>query len=144
MPILLTEKCSNRRQKFSPMFAFSSKAFTDVEMTKNNELSQRLTRRSFCTALMLGLLCNAIGCSYFKSFTKKDKEEDYAFEEDEDAENEEEKKSIFDSERKKQKEMADYVAQNGRSKDSKKKKISAGDTFLMSDKAKEIYANTER
>lgn len=75
---------------------------------------------------------------------KKDKNEDAnAFEEVE-KNDEEEDASVFDSERKKQKEMSDYVAQNGRSKDSKKKKISNGDTFLMSDKAKEIYANTER
>lgn len=39
--------------------------------------------------------------------------------------------------------LSEYVTQISRSS-KEKKKVSVGDTFLMSDKAKEIYANTER
>ena len=56
---------------------------------------------------------------------------------------EEEESSVFDSERKKQRELSEFVADTGRSSKSKKK-VRRGDDFLLSDKAKEIYANTER
>ncbi|MDO4585669.1 MAG: hypothetical protein Q4C95_00060 [Planctomycetia bacterium] len=40
--------------------------------------------------------------------------------------------------------LGEYVASYGRSDPKAKKKIDPGQTFLFSDKAKEIYANTER
>lgn len=107
-----------------------------------------IDRRSFLTLLSAGLFITLNGCSTFKGAKKnKDKGRDPEFEEDEElgGNTEEQDRSVFDSERDKQTKLSEYVAENGRSsKDKKKKKISAGDTFLMSDKAKEIYANTER
>ncbi len=40
--------------------------------------------------------------------------------------------------------MSDFAASAGRSNPNEKKKASAGDTFLFSSKAKEIFNNTER
>lgn len=40
--------------------------------------------------------------------------------------------------------LGEYVASYGRSDPKAKKKIDPGQTFLFSEKAKEIYANTER
>lgn len=51
--------------------------------------------------------------------------------------------SVFDAERKKQSEMSDFVSSFGK-KSKNKKEVDPGQTFLMSDRAKEIYANTER
>lgn len=51
--------------------------------------------------------------------------------------------SAFDAEREKQSGLSDFVSQFGR-KSKTKKEVDPGQTFLLSDKAKEIYANTER
>ena len=63
---------------------------------------------------------------------------------DEDEEDESEKEDVFAKERKKQREMSNFLAENGRDSKSKKSKVRPGDDFLLSSKAKEIYANTER
>lgn len=52
--------------------------------------------------------------------------------------------SAFDSQQEDQNRMSDYVASAGRQNPNEKKKVSGGETFLLSDKAREIYANTER
>ena len=80
--------------------------------------------------------------TFFKG-KEKGVEQSEAFEIDDEEEEGEEKEDVFAKERKKQREMSDFLAENGR--DSKKKsKVRPGDDFLLSSKAKEIYANTER
>ena len=111
---------------------------------KNNQESP--TRRRFCQTLTFMLLGGAVftatGCSVFKG-KEKGVEQSEAFEIDDKEEEGEEKEDVFAKERKKQREMSDFLAENGR--DSKKKsKVRPGDDFLLSSKAKEIYANTER
>lgn len=106
--------------------------------------NKHLTRRVFVCALALGITSCLSGCSIFKSVSKKADINDCDFEEESDQESRSEK-NVFESERENQKQLSEYVSQTGKtSKAPKKKKFSAGDTFLMSDKAKEIYANTER
>lgn len=84
-----------------------------------------------------------VGCSTFKN-GKKERYTDLNDEFDEEDRNKaKEKERVFDSEREKQSQLSEYLAQTGRSSKAKKK-VSSGDTFLLSDKAKEIYANTER
>lgn len=70
------------------------------------------------------------GCSLFKG-----KEE---------SEVKKENDAVFEAERDKQSDLAEYTASAGRADPKKKKKIHPGQMFLLSDKAKEIYANTER
>jgi len=97
--------------------------------SKSNE--SRISRRRFCLAFLGASLIPCVsGCSTTKSQKKKKSEE---FED----EDEDSKKRDGGSE------LSDYVAQTGRGS-KEKKKLSKGDTFLMSDKAREIYANTER
>ncbi len=56
----------------------------------------------------------------------------------------EEEISQFSDDRTEGEKMSDFAASAGRSDPTKKKKASAGDTFLFSSKAKEIFDNTER
>lgn len=79
------------------------------------------------------------GCSIFKGATRESDNSSVAFSEDK---TEDESDSFFETERKKQKELAEMVANTG--SQNKKRKVRRGDDFLLSDKAKEIYANTER
>lgn len=113
---------------------------------KKERFSSVCSRRSFCLQgagiLFLLTMANQVGCSTLKG-KKKSKDDVSDFEEDEDSDSDEEE-SVFDSERKKQNELSDFVAQNGRKSKSKKSTVRPGDDFLLSDKAKEIYANTER
>ena len=95
-------------------------------------------------ALIAGLLGASSGCAIFNKKSGDDAK--IAEFEEETAENESGKDSeenFFDSERKKQSDMSDFVSSFGR-KSKNKKTVDPGQTFLMSDKAKEIYANTER
>ena len=55
-----------------------------------------------------------------------------------------EENDVFNTEREKQNELSEFLAQNGRKSKTKKSSVHPGDDFLLSDKAKEIYANTER
>ncbi len=80
------------------------------------------------------------GCSTLKG--KKEKERSVREFDDEDKT--EEEKIVFNTEREKQSELSEFLAQNGRQSKTKKKAVHPGDDFLLSDKAKEIYANTER
>jgi len=52
--------------------------------------------------------------------------------------------SAFEEERTEGEKMSDFAASAGRANPYEKKKAAPGDTFLFSDKAKEIYNNTER
>ena len=95
-------------------------------------------------ALIACLLGAASGCAIFDK--KSDGDAKISEFEDDAEENEKNKDSeptVFESERKKQSDMSEYVSAFGR-KSKTKKEVSPGQTFLMSDKAKEIYANTER
>ena len=106
------------------------------------------TRRQFCRAITLAIAASALvataGCSVFKGKSKVTDDQSNAFDVDEDEEDESEKEDVFAKERKKQREMSDFLAENGRDSKSKKSKVRPGDDFLLSSKAKEIYANTER
>ena len=100
-----------------------------------------ITRRALCLQTVCALAAlgtlSLSGCSIFKGKTQeKDVDEFEEFAEEED--------SVFESERKKLSETSEFVAQNGRKSKSKKTAVRPGDDFLLSDKAKEIYANTER
>ena len=101
------------------------------------------TRRNFCLFLTFAFFHSTVGCSLFKS-EKKGRCSDFSDQfDDEDQNQVTEKENVFDSERDRQSQLSEYLAQTGRSSKTKKK-VSSGDTFLFSDKAKEIYANTER
>ena len=116
-------------------------------MKKTLRDSTKLHRRAFCSLLTFAAFNYGVlglsGCSAFKSQKKKDSSRDEEFEIDED-EDQDDERSVFDSERKKEKEMSDFLAENGRKSGSKRGKVRPGDDFLLSSKAKEIYANTER
>ena len=108
-------------------------------MTK--QISAANSRREFLTSL-LGLtvalatpLC--LGCASSKSVTKDSTAQD-AFEDDDELD----EKDVFSADRKNQQKLANFFA-NDSSKE-KKSKVRPGDDFLLSSKAKEIYANTER
>lgn len=104
-------------------------------------ISNRVSRRRFFELLLVASSSLSLGgCATFKS--KKNRKEVSEFEEDEENKEEPNEQSVFESEREKQSELSKYVAKTA--KTEKKKKIKSGDTFLLSDKAKEIYANTER
>lgn len=78
--------------------------------------------------LILAILSQG-GCSLFKGHA----EEKPAAED-----------AVFDKQRSEQEKMSDYVASAGRENPKEKKEASRGQTFLLSDKAREIYNNTER
>ncbi|MDO5308960.1 MAG: hypothetical protein Q4G03_05650 [Planctomycetia bacterium] len=109
-------------------------------MASNTQLS----RRVFCLTV-ISALCVATGCSTFGSKKKTKRTEDEFALEEEDFEDDEDTRDhvVFSSERKKQKETSDFLAQQGRGS-KEKSKVRPGDDFLLSSKAKEIYANTER
>lgn len=95
-------------------------------------------------ALISGLLAPASGCAIFGKKTDNDaKISEFEEESEKDEKNDDSDATVFDSERKKQSDMSDFVASFGK-KTKNKKEVDPGQTFLMSDKAKEIYANTER
>jgi hypothetical protein len=95
-------------------------------------------------AIIAGLLGASSGCAIFDKKSDGDARVS-EFEEDEERDEKSQGKedSVFDSERKKQSDMSNFVSSFGR-KSKNKKEVDPGQTFLMSDKAKEIYANTER
>lgn len=95
-------------------------------------------------AIIFCLLGSTTGCAIFGKKSNNDAKIS-EFEEDskETDQNKDAETTAFDSERKKQSDMSDFVSSFGR-KSNVKKEVSPGQTFLMSDKAKEIYANTER
>lgn len=96
----------------------------------------------FFTSLLLVL---PAGCSAFRGKKKKSVKNDAEFEEAvEDGLSEDAEISIFETERKKQSELSKFVAQNGKKTRNDQTTVRPGDDFLLSDKAKEIYANTER
>jgi|BioPla2DNA2_1021312.scaffolds.fasta_scaffold13551_3 arsenate reductase-like glutaredoxin family protein len=101
------------------------------------------SRRNLCLLLTFALIFTTTGCSTFKSIKSNLSNHGNEFEVGAEVKEEEVEKSVFDSERERQTKLTEYVAKTGRSSKSNKK-LSNGDTFLMSDKAKEIYANTER
>lgn len=103
------------------------------------------SRRKICLFLGTSLIFLLTpGCSVLKNRKKRgDAGEEFEDEETECEDRDSEQTSIFDSEREKQSQLSEYAARTGRTS-KEKKKISKGDTFLLSDKAKEIYANTER
>ena len=95
-------------------------------------------------ALIAALLGASTGCAIFNKKSDGDaKISEFENDAEENAKNEDSEDSVFDSERKKQSDMSDFVSSFGR-KSKTKKNVDPGQTFLMSDKAKEIYANTER
>ena len=95
-------------------------------------------------ALIAPLLGAASGCAIFDKKSDGDsKISEFEDDAEENADAEDSDGSVFDAERKKQSGMSDFVSSFGR-QSKEKKKVDPGQTFLMSDKAKEIYANTER
>ena len=104
-----------------------------IDLQVKLNASQISRRRFFSTILGASLILGACGCSTTKS-QKKEKNEEFA---DEDEDDDSSKKRDQDSD------MSDYVAKMGRGS-KEKKKVSRGDTFLLSDKARQVYENTER
>jgi hypothetical protein len=104
----------------------------------------RLRNVALIAALIAPLLGESSGCAIFD---KKSDADSKISEFEDDAEEKEAAQdadaSAFDEERKKQSGLSDFVSSFGR-KSKEKKEVDPGQTFLMSDKAKEIYANTER
>ena len=109
-----------------------------------NYFDNKISRRTFVLRAAVASLTlfsiPFLGCSTLKG--KKEKER--PVHEFDDEEEETEQNDVFDSEREKQSELSDFLAQNGRKSKTKKSSVRRGDDFLLSDKAKEIYANTER
>ncbi len=103
-----------------------------IDLQVKLNASQISRRRFFSAILGASLILGACGCSTTKS-QKKKKNEEFAEEDEDDAP----KKRDQDSD------MSDYVAKMGRGS-KEKKKVSRGDTFLLSDKARQVYENTER
>ena len=105
----------------------------------------RLRNVILVAALISCLLASSSGCAIFGKKTDNNDAKISEFEEEaeKDEKNDDSDATVFDSERKKQSNMSDFVASFGK-KSKNKKEIDPGQTFLMSDKAKEIYANTER
>ncbi|MBR4832748.1 MAG: hypothetical protein IKU86_00235 [Thermoguttaceae bacterium] len=97
-------------------------------------------------ALSVCVLSASSGCAVFGKKSPQNSQV-AEFDESEETEKSTETKdkdaSVFDAEREKQSGLSDFVSQFGR-KSKTKKEVDPGQTFLMSDKAKEIYANTER
>ena len=93
---------------------------------------------SFILFFLVVFSCTS--CSIFKGAARDSDSSSVALSEDDEEENDSD--NVFESERKKQKDLAEMVAKTGNQ--NKKKKVRPGDDFLLSDKAKEIYANTER
>ena len=107
------------------------------------------TSRQFRNVVLTAALASCFlgassGCAIFNKKSNNDAKISEFEEDPEDAgKNEDGEETVFDSERKKQSDMSDFVSSFGR-KSKNKKEVDPGQTFLMSDKAKEIYANTER
>ncbi|MBQ2849169.1 MAG: hypothetical protein IJE77_01695 [Thermoguttaceae bacterium] len=107
------------------------------------------TNRNFRNVVLVAALFSCLlgassGCAIFGKKTDGDaKISEFEENEQENANDEESDGAVFESERKKQSGMSDFVSSFGR-KSKEKKEVDPGQTFLMSDKAKEIYANTER
>ncbi len=105
--------------------------------------------RNFHNAILVATLASCFlgsstGCAIFgKKSDNETKISDFEEDSEENGKPEGSDENVFDSERKKQSEMSDFVSSFGR-KSKTKKEVDPGQTFLMSDKAKEIYANTER
>ncbi|MDD3587641.1 MAG: hypothetical protein PHQ75_10710 [Thermoguttaceae bacterium] len=102
---------------------------------KKATIQKKRLRFRFLT-LMIGLLvCTSLvlassGCSTFKG-----KKKEVATEKE---------KTAFDTAREEHANLGEYVASAGRKDPKEKKEVDPGQTFLLSDKAKEIYRNTER
>ncbi len=98
-------------------------------------------------ALSVCVLGAASGCAVFGKKSPREPSAVAEFEETEESEKSSETAdkdaSAFETEREKQSGLSDFVSQFGR-KSKTKKEVDPGQTFLLSDKAKEIYANTER
>lgn len=103
-----------------------------------------LRNLALTAALIAGILGASSGCAIFNKKSDGNAKIN-EFEEDaaETGSGKDSEDNFFDSERKKQSDMSDFVSSFGR-KSKSKKDVDPGQTFLMSDKAKEIYANTER
>ncbi|MGI5831569.1 MAG: hypothetical protein ACOX6D_03420 [Thermoguttaceae bacterium] len=52
--------------------------------------------------------------------------------------------ALFESQREQGSKMSAFVASAGQKNRKEKKPVTEGEAFLLTDKAKEIYANTER
>lgn len=105
----------------------------------------RRFRNVFLIATFAAALLGASsGCAIFGKKTDNDaKISEFEEDSEENDQNKDNETTVFDSERTKQSDMSDFVSSFGR-KSKNKKEVDPGQTFLMSDKAKEIYANTER
>lgn len=107
------------------------------------------TNRQFCRVILAAALASCFlgastGCVIFNKKSNNDtKISEFEEDPEDDGKTEDGETTVFDSERKKQSDMSDFVSSFGR-KSKNKKDVDPGQTFLMSDKAKEIYANTER
>lgn len=95
----------------------------------NNANFYRIRRVIQVVILVLLICFSSGGCALFHSKTENKETEA--------------EKNAFEQVREDQGDLSEFVASAGR-KDSKKKKVDPGQTFLLSDTAKEIYANTER
>ena len=106
-----------------------------------------VSRRSFffrtTIMLLLPVFLPLVGCASNKGKTSKKKQKGEFLNEEHVAASDEDQ-DVFESERKKQNELSEFLAKNGRTSKEKKSSVRHGDDFLLSDKAKEIYANTER
>lgn len=71
------------------------------------------------------------GCAFFQRGAGKSAEDAAA-------------ESAFETQRSEQEKMSEFAASAGRKNPNEKRSVPKWETFLLSDKAKEIYANTER
>ncbi|MBQ6826602.1 MAG: hypothetical protein IJO46_01200, partial [Thermoguttaceae bacterium] len=88
--------------------------------------------------LSVCLLGASSGCAHFSKKTDPNAKISEFEEDSESVEDNGAKETVFDTERGKQSEMSDFVSSFGR-KSKTKRTVDPGQTFLMSDKAKEIY-----
>lgn len=89
----------------------------------------RIFRHFLILAFVFGLFSTS-GCAMFG---KKESKPDAASEQE-----------VFEKERSEQEKMSDYAASAGRTNPREKIVADKGQTFLLSDKAKDIYNNLER
>lgn len=102
-------------------------------------------RRAFLGAVLGGFCAVGLsGCALVDKFSfKKYKTVEKVEKTEKAADAAKVDKKVFDTESDEQDEMADLVSETGRG-GKEKREIPPGETFLLSDKAREIYANTER
>ena len=90
----------------------------------------RVARCFLLISCLAGLFCLS-GCAIFSKKEPKNDADPAA-------------EAVLERERTEQEKMSDYAASAGRANPREKKEANKGETFLLSDTAKDIYNNLER